>query len=239
MIYIYNGSFEGLLTAIFDAYNDGEALIFKEGELLPPLLEYKKVETDMRKSLRLQSGINKKLSKIILRDIYIIYLSDYTDHGTIALKYLRFCFLKGKGARSLHFDPAVKNALTLRRKVMHEADKMLGLVRFDKTQDGVYISEIQPDHNILSLIAGHFAGRMPTHSFVIRDTRRELAICSYNGNWVLIHLPSQVKFDISKDEFRSMWKEYWNSMAIRERLNPRQQKAYMPKRYWKNLTEMQ
>ena len=238
MIYLYDNTYEGFLTAIFVSFRDTDALVFRSEKHIPPMLDYITVKTDSEKFERLQNGIKKSLSQTILRDTYLLYLSGAPEHATVCLKYLRFCFSKGKGARSLRYEDSVKNALNLRDKVMREYDRMLGLVRFDKTETGTYVAQLEPDNNILPLIAGHFAQRMPSHSFVIRDISRNIAMLSHMGSWVITELSPDVEFDFTGDEFRSMWKDYWQTMAIKERLNPRLQKQYMPKRYWKHLPEI-
>ena len=239
MVYIYDNSYEGFLTALFDGYNDPDALIYASHYPGPPMLESRFVGTDPSKSTRLQRGIETKLGKLILRDVYLLYLADTPDHGKVTLEYIRFCFQIGKGARNLRYEPVVKSALTLREKVTREWDRMLGLVRFDKTANGVYAANISPDHNILPLIANHFASRMPSHNFIIRDTSRETAILSHKGVWVITELSPDTVFNFTSDEFRTMWKDYWKTMSIAERLNPELQRRCMPARYWKNLTEMQ
>ena len=46
---------------------------------------------------------------------------------------------------------------------------------------------------------------------------------------------------MDKDEklFQQLWKTYFKSTTIKERLNPRKHKQDMPVRYWKYLTEKQ
>jgi len=39
--------------------------------------------------------------------------------------------------------------------------------------------------------------------------------------------------------FQEMWKSYHKAITIKERINPKLQKQFMPRRYWKYLTEMQ
>lgn len=39
--------------------------------------------------------------------------------------------------------------------------------------------------------------------------------------------------------FQKLWKTYFKSVCIKERLNPRKQKQDMPVRYWKYITEKQ
>jgi probable DNA metabolism protein len=43
----------------------------------------------------------------------------------------------------------------------------------------------------------------------------------------------------SDDEFifQEAWKIYHKHLSIKERYNPKLQRNFMPKRYWKNLTE--
>jgi hypothetical protein len=36
-----------------------------------------------------------------------------------------------------------------------------------------------------------------------------------------------------------LWRSYYDTIAIRERLNPKKQRQDMPVKYWKYLTEMQ
>ena len=46
---------------------------------------------------------------------------------------------------------------------------------------------------------------------------------------------------MDKDEklFQRLWKTYFKSITIKERLNPRKHKQDMPVRYWKYITEKQ
>ena len=39
--------------------------------------------------------------------------------------------------------------------------------------------------------------------------------------------------------FQLLWKNYFRALAIPERLNEKQQRRMMPRRYWKHLTEME
>jgi probable DNA metabolism protein len=46
---------------------------------------------------------------------------------------------------------------------------------------------------------------------------------------------------MAEDEklFQSLWKSYFEAMAIKERVNLRLQRQHMPRRFWNLLTEMQ
>ena len=63
---------------------------------------------------------------------------------------------------------------------------------------------------------------------------------AYDGEWYITDFTKEQVAGISADEqgYRDLWKQYFDNMAIRERINPSCQKNMMPVRYWKHLTEM-
>ena len=44
---------------------------------------------------------------------------------------------------------------------------------------------------------------------------------------------------IRSDSFTQLWQDYYKSIAIKERENPKLLRRCLPVRYWKNLTERQ
>jgi probable DNA metabolism protein len=42
-----------------------------------------------------------------------------------------------------------------------------------------------------------------------------------------------------EDLFQKMWKSYYKSMTIKERINPKLHRQNMPRRFWRYLTEKQ
>ena len=50
-----------------------------------------------------------------------------------------------------------------------------------------------------------------------------------------------IDVDLAEDErqFQLLWKNYFRALAIPQRINERQQRRMMPRRYWKHLTEME
>ena len=106
--------------------------------------------------------------------------------------------------------------------------------------DGTYRSTISPDHNILSLMAEHFANRLATEKLIIYDKKRENAILSDCGQWILVNDIKIKNDEISTDEveFRQMWQRYFETIAIKERTNKKLQRSFIPVRYWDNVTEL-
>ena len=44
--------------------------------------------------------------------------------------------------------------------------------------------------------------------------------------------------DEAEERYRALWKQFYRTIAIESRENPRCRMTHMPKRYWENMTEM-
>lgn len=255
--YLYDGSFEGILTCIYHHYyTDRAAGIYRKEDYQPSLLHgFMEVETEADKATRVYEAIENKISTYSLRSIYRAYLSCDPDKENKILRYVLLGFQKGHQTGSLHGNPAVKDIDALTKKVGYEQERMLQFVRFEvldaKAGQQVLYAEIEPDNDVLELAAGHFAERFRHDPVVIRDARRNKAVVAYEGHWYVTPLgerlgsgavvaPDGTVMELSQDEidYQHLWQTYFDHIAIKERINPRCQKNFMPVRYWKHLTEM-
>jgi probable DNA metabolism protein len=99
---------------------------------------------------------------------------------------------------------------------------------------------VEPDHDVLELMADHFADRFKNENLIIFDKRRHKAIFCAGGKWYIFAFsPDEIPgFEQEEKRYQILWKAYFEHIAIKERINPRCQKRCMPVRYWKNLTEI-
>ena len=113
------------------------------------------------------------------------------------------------------------------------------MVRFNKAPDGMYIAEIEPKYDVLEMIVGHFRARYPNGTWAIIDVKRGFGVYyeNYRTHFVTVPDPSYISAHAPPDEFTRMWKSYYDTMAIKERLNPRLLRRCLPVRYWKHLPE--
>lgn len=243
MVYLYDGSFEGLLTCIFEAYatKERDVSIKNSATYTPSFLdEVKTIGTDMGKFERVFSSIPKKISKQAQEVVYRAWLSGDEDAPDLIFHFLRAGYKIGARVTDYLQDPLISRIMDLDKKVGREAHRFLGLLRFKEIAEGIFYAVYEPDYNITVLIAPHFVKRLAM-PFIIHDKKRNICAVSDGGEMVLTDKPPQaddVK-TISEDEYASLWKAFFKAIAIKERKNPRTQMQYMPKKYWKNLTEMQ
>lgn len=126
-------------------------------------------------------------------------------------------------------------------KIEREIHRLLGLLRFSPTEDGVYVARCSPDHFILPVLAEHFTLRFGKIPWVIIDEKRSLCLCGDGvGPAKLFTLPETFSAEENrKDSWEDLWRLYHKSINNESRSNPRLQCQFMPKRYQKYLTELQ
>jgi probable DNA metabolism protein len=240
--YIYDGSFEGLLTAIYEAYyrhQEPEKIIsgdcFQDCLFATPVY----INTDEQKAHRVYNAILQKISKSAAKNVLYAFLSEAEDAGTAIYQYLKLGWKIGKVVDSALTQQGVFRIHTLRRKVSQEAGKILGLVRFRLLKSGIYYAPIEPDYNVLSIIAPHFKRRMQDQNWIIHDVKRDIAAFYDQSEYTIapFEFSTPLPLDQAERDCQSLWKQYFHTIAIKSRINPRLQRQYMPARYWKHLIE--
>ena len=135
------------------------------------------------------------------------------------------------------------------KKVADERYRILQFMRFQKTTEGIYYGAMEPLYDVFPLTIRHFRDRFADQKWLIYDVKRHYGYY-YDGkevNEITFADPKQThlltgKLDeslLDKNEklFQTLWKSYFKSICIKERLNPVKHKKDMPVRYWKYLTE--
>lgn len=241
--YIYDGSFEGLLTIVFISYTSKE-LPFKiisnneyEINVLDSILE---IKTNYEKSQRIFNGITKNISYDALYNCYYAFLSSSKNKELNIVKYLVYGFMIGPKIDTMLSIDFVFNVQSARKRMLGESHKLKGLLRFSKLQNNIFYSPIHPDNNIIENLGHHFMKRLPKENFIIHDKNRNIAFIYNTNEYRIVNFSS---FDIPKlskqeVELQDMWRVFFNTIAIKERKNPKLQMQYMPKKYWKDLTEI-
>lgn len=243
--YVYDNSFEGLLTSIYDSYYNKPApeKIAGEQEYMPDLLsETVHIKIDSSKAQKVYNAINCKISHDALIYVFYAYLSDSIGAANIIYQYVRLGFKLKKEVDMHLYDDRVIAIHALYRKVSKEAHNMEGFARFKCVRNNFYYSCIEPDHNICGLIAPHFVSRFCSQNFIIHDVKREIAVLYNTKEYIIIPFSKDDGLKLTSNAedtiYESLWKEYFVWTDIESRKNIHLQKRLMPKRYWKYLTEM-
>ena len=255
-VYVFDGTMDGLLTAVFDAYalKEQPEELLKSGDALPLFCERTyQVTTDEEKAQRVWAGLEKRLNREALKLISVSWLSEVRELNTPLFHYIYKVFKLGDIARNFA-DPDVLNVTNIARRVLHEQLRMKQFIRFQKAKDGTYLAVVAPDHNVLPLITDHFSDRFNDQPWLIYDAKRHYGFY-YDGHTKPIRITFEneaaVPFSLengklnedvlSSDDqlLQDLWRTYFKAICIKERMNPRKQLKDMPRRYWKYMTEKQ
>ena len=242
-IFIYDDTFEGLLTSIYDGFYSKEppTSIYGTSESNIPLLLVDIIEivTYNDKFKKVRDSIINKIDFLALKNIYTVYLSNYEDKAMIIFKYLKIAFKLGHGTHSFLNIDIIRLVDTINRRVLMECHRFEGFIRFNYINEKFLYSHIEPDNDILELLGDHFKSRFPREYFIIHDVSREKALI-YNGiSYEIIGMDKDTyeKLKLHDDEYANLWKAYFKSTTIEERKNLKLQCRMMPKRYWKHILE--
>jgi probable DNA metabolism protein len=241
--YVYDGTLEGLLTAVFLAFENKDCPeeILAESRLEQNLFSsYHSISTDVEKAERVMNGIIEHLGTRTYNDVKRAFLSDDERKGGIVLRYLQYT-LKHKEYSRLHLaHPAVADFEELLRIVNNEAHYMIQFVRFAQLENGMFFSRIKPKASIVPLIMDHFAARFNIQSFIIFDVSHALSGVFDKEEWWLVEASdvAQLPNSTIEDEFQALWQTFFDTIAIEERKNPVCQRNFMPKRFWGNMCEL-
>ena len=245
IIYLYDGSFEGYLTTVFEIYKrkkfpDG---IFTTSTYTPFLMEEKyEVVTDFNQAKRVLKGIEAKGSKDIAEKIYNVYLSEHSAMEMLLLNYIKLILDKGSAIEYDYRQPEILRVKEINKQIHREVHRMHAFVRFQKTTDDLYYATVIPDFNVLPLIGEHFEKRYSDQHWMIYDSKRQYGLYYDQQHvmrveWGTEQLQQQPEFVPEEKAYEALWKNYFQSVNIVERKNVKLHLRHMPKRYWKHLTE--
>ncbi|WP_433835719.1 TIGR03915 family putative DNA repair protein [Flavobacterium anhuiense] len=246
---IYDGSYEGWLTAVFEIYEYKlKDIVFAKEEISNSLLfsHTHSVITNNEKANRVENGLRQRLSYHGFNNLYFAFLSEVEKIEETLFRFVKYVFaspinIEGNLSRSEVLN--VKKAAHLTGKESH---RMKAFVRFKLTKDKLYYAIVEPDCDVLPLIEQHFKNRYADQRWFIYDSKRKYGIYYDLENVSTVEMqfesnPSSSFLAEINDEneefFQNLWRNYFSSVNIESRKNTKLHIKHMPKRYWKNLTE--
>lgn len=243
LIYLFDGTFEGLMTAVFEAYahRPAPAMLLLNDCQTELGKEYVDIAADMQKASRVVAGIRKTIGNAAYDLVWDAFLYGDELCGNRIYRYLLLGFEQGRRIWSMLTDERVMQVDKCARLVRREASYLLEFVRFSEMEGGVYYAAVSPEYAVLPLIMPHFVNRFHIQPFLIHDRTHALAGVWDTHEWVLRDTQGLVLPELTENEreLRRLWKTFYDTVAIKERVNPALRRQHMPKKYWKHITELQ
>ncbi len=244
-VLIHDGTFEGLLTAVFATY---------ERRLLPDAVSRKGsyqagvfdrcvvVDTDSEKAERVWRRLDELVGSREARLFLSAFLSGERHVDELILRAVREAVARERGGRPEPLQSMLRELEAVGRKVLREAHRMRGFVRFERVSEDLYVALIAPRHDVLPLIMEHFERRYADQRWVIYDTSRDYGVVFDTRESSEIRLPRDLveRLERGRDSgegYAALWKQYFDALTIPERKNEALHLKKLPRRYWKYLPE--
>ena len=248
---LYDSTFEGLMTTVFEVFEykyDVVEIVAQQNYSQENFFaETHEVITDFTKSDRVLKKLEENLGKEGISQLMLVYFSERKDFERLILSAVRHSIKYPKQNILQDFgNEDILEISKICRSVSRERHRMLAFVRFELLQDEVYFAKIEPDFNVLPLIRKHFKERYADQKWMIFDLKRHYGIF-YDLKEVQFFTPdsSQLQNFRNSEQFhheeekkyQTLWQRYFIKTGIPERKNMKLHIQWVPKRYWKYLTE--
>ena len=251
--YTYDGSWEGLLTVLFTIYERKAApnSIQPEGRaqgglFAQPVL----IETHEPTATRVWEGLLRHMDKEARARLFHVFLSEAEGRELLIFRYADLAMRTAQDISENYADENVRRVQRLAQQMFREKHRMEAFVRFEKTSDDLFHATIDPDFDVLPLIAEHFTKRYADQRWLIFDQRRRYGLYYDLTRTDVVQFETQAPdqkgaavsatvLDEREPLFKLLWQSYFDHVNIPERKNLKLHRRHMPLRYWKYLSEKQ
>ena len=255
IIYLFDGSFSGLLSCIFRAYQfkDQQVTVSTRQHYQPGMFDDAvEVATDDARAQRVWAGLCRKISRTSQSSFYRCYLAAQPAAFQALFDYAFYVFAQQRVVDKDYGHPAVLAVSQFAKQVGRAKHHVEAFVRFRKTAEGIFFATINPEFDVLPLAARHFRQRYADQHWLIYDDIRkygiyhdlqqvqEVSLNVAQAGQVLDQYglsKASITLDAQEALYDQLWKDYFSSTNIVERRNIRLQVQSMPRRYWAYLNE--
>lgn len=234
-IIICEKSFVGFLSAVYDSY-----YFYKNADVITPdanlcgLTDSVCASNEsLVKARRVRDGIIKKGGLKAYGEVLDAYLSGDIKKEAVIYDFLRLFFARGKAAFEMHGDARVAAFNDTVRKVRHEIHRLKAFVRLQEMKNGVYYGFFRADNDILERMAEGLAPRFNSQKVILHDYVRGKFAYMDVGEISYFCSAAKIEIELSDREevFRRLWKQYTETVTIKERENLKLQQKSVPKKY--------
>lgn len=241
-VYIYEGDFTSLLNTILYLLKNNLKIENIKRENYQPSLFEQTINLSIPNNEKIIEQVKNTFGEYGFRAMYYAFLSEEENKELIIYYFFRNAIKYRKNIMYYHNLKCVSEILRISNYVVHESHKMKGFLRFKELEQSVLYAEMEPTNDILFLISCHFARRLKNEFWIIKDNKRKIISVYDKKNFIIVN-EDEFKLTIQNEsEFEetieTLWKTFYKTIGIKERKNDRCRRNFMPKKYWKYITEV-
>ncbi len=249
-IYLCEDSFEGILSAVYLAYEDrhghkaNEVRIRKEGFNQELFCEYILVETDFDRALKVARTVQREISRQAYEFIQRTAISHFPQRADAIYRFIIYGLHIGEKILEHLTLPFMQTLFEIERNVNNEIYHWKEFLRFQELANGSLFGRINPKSALLPYLADHFSDRFSGEDWVIADTVHQTVLIHKKDQGCLYATMEEVDFDelsleysAAEKDMQQLWKLFVDTIAIKERKNTNLQRQLLPLWFRKYMKE--
>ena len=240
MILIYDGSFEGFLTLVYEVYYKKLKPI-KIYKTLPNEMifeEILEINTSKDNAIKVLTAIKTKFPKELIQRILNIFMCDSKEFEMALLEYIIIGFKDFKQLYNIN-NSCVFYLNSLEKELFRLVHKMYAFIRFEELEDSTLYGKIESKFNVVYFLGKHFLKRFNNQNFIIHDLNRKLAFVKMQNDFSVQEVAffDEPNYSSNEQKFQKLWKSFFNAVTIKERLKPKLQRQLVPLLYRTYMSE--
>ncbi|MDR1102960.1 MAG: TIGR03915 family putative DNA repair protein, partial [Tannerella sp.] len=161
-VFLYDKTFDGLLSAVFDAYSLKlfPDKLLQAGNVIPLFTGTPHtVATEEEHAGRVWQALRQKVRENVCNMLIHVWLSELEGSDDLLFRYICKTFAATRKIETNFGDADILKVEQIARKVSHEAQYIRQFVRFQKAADNIFFAPVKPVYNALPLAISHFTDR--------------------------------------------------------------------------------
>ena len=240
MILVYDETFEGFLSLVYEVYYKKLKPI-KIYKTLPNEIifeEILEIETSQDNVLKVLNAIKTKFPKEILEKILNIFMCDSKEFEMALLEYIIIGFKETKQLFNIN-NSCVFYLNSLEKELFRNVHKMTGFIRFEELEDATLYAKVESKFNIVYFLGKHFLKRFNNQNFIIHDLNRKLAFVKMQNDFSVQEVAffDEPNYSSNEQKFQKLWKSFFSGVTIKERINSKLQQQMVPLIYRTYMSE--
>ena len=240
MILVYDGSFEGFLSLVYEVYYK-KLKPTKIYKTLPNEIifeEILEIQTSEENSTKVLKAIKTKFPKPIVEKILNIFMCDSRAFEVALLEFIIIGFKDTKQLFNIN-NSSVFYLSNLEKELFKNVHKMYAFVRFEELDDDTLYAKLECKFNVVYFLAKHFLKRFNNQNFIIHDINRKIAFIKTKDDYSIQEVAffDEPNYSTNEEKFQKLWKRFFKGVTIEERINPKLQQQLIPLIYRTYMSE--
>ncbi|WP_066168895.1 TIGR03915 family putative DNA repair protein [Aliarcobacter cryaerophilus] len=240
MILLYDGTFEGFLSLVYEVYYKKlkPTKIYKTlpNEIL--FEEILEINSSKESGIKVLNAIKTKFPKEILEKILNIFMCDSKEFEMALLEYIVIGFKDSKQLYNIN-NSCVFYLNNLEKELFRVVHKLTGFIRFEELEDKTLYAKIESKFNIVYFLGRHFLKRFNNQNFIIHDINRKLAFVKMQNDYSVQEVAffDEPNYSSNEEKFQKLWNSFFSGVTINERTNLKLQTQMVPLLYRTYMSE--